>query len=147
MRVSRAFLIVSAVGLSAAAQETKKQAADELKGSWSAVSMAVGEQLAPAELVMNFKTTFDGRTYINEVSKAVIEQGEYKVDTSQSPKTIDFDIKKGDDQGKRQLAVYKIEEDKLTMVMSQPGSNDRPKSFEVGPGVPVLKLVLQRSKP
>ena len=67
-------------------------------------------------------------------------------DDSKSPKTIDFDIKKGNDEGKKQVGIFKIEEDKVTMVLGMPGEKDRPTSFTVEAGSNVVEVVLKREK-
>ena len=102
-------------------------------------------QPAKQDAVRNFEATFDGRSYTNIVGgKLVVEEGTYTVDDSSSPKTIDFHITTGPDQGKQQLAIYNLEGERLTMVFSEPGSSERPKSFD--PGTSVVKAVFKRAK-
>jgi uncharacterized protein (TIGR03067 family) len=97
--------------------------------------------------VKNFKFTFDEKTYTNVVSGNVIEEGEFSFDDSKSPKTIDFDIKKGSDEGKKQFAIFKIDGDKLTMIAAAPGEKDRPTSFELKEGSNLIEAVFERDKP
>jgi uncharacterized protein (TIGR03067 family) len=146
MRLARTLLILSAVGF-LAADDPKKDEADSLKGRWSAVSISAGGKPAQDEVVKAFKFTIDDKTYTNLMGTEVVEEGGYKIDASKSPKTIDFDIKKGPDVGKRQLGIYKIEGDKLTMVVAQAGSEDRPKSFKVDPESPIVEIVFEKAKP
>jgi uncharacterized protein (TIGR03067 family) len=146
MRLARTLIIVSAVGF-LAADDPKKDDADSLKGKWSAVSMSMGGQAPPEDFVKAFRFTFDDKTYTNIIGGDVVEEGGYKIDASKSPKTIDFDIKKGQDDGKKQLAIYKLEGDKLTIVASKAGSDQRPKAFKIEPGSELLELVLEKTKP
>jgi len=146
MRLASTLLILSAVGF-LAADDPKKGDADSPKGKWSAVSMSMGGKPAPDEFVKGFKFTFDDKTYTNVVGSEVVEEGGYKIDATKSPKAIDFDIKKGPDNGKKQLAIYKIESDKLTIVAAMAGSDERPKSFKVEPESQVLEVVLEKVKP
>ena len=76
-----------------------------------------------------------------------MEEGGYTIDASKTPKTIDFDIKKGQDQGKKQLGIYKIEDNKLTIIAAQPGSTERPKSLQPAASDAMLEVVLERVKP
>jgi uncharacterized protein (TIGR03067 family) len=146
MRLARTLLILSAVGF-LAADDPKKEEADSLKGKWSAVSILAGGKPEPDEVVKGFKFTIDDKTYTNLMGTQVVEEGGYKIDASKSPKTIDFEIKKGPDVGKRQLGIYKIEADKLTIVVAQAGSEERPKSFKVDPESTLLEIVLVKAKP
>jgi uncharacterized protein (TIGR03067 family) len=145
MRIANLVLVLCAVG-SLAADEPKKKDADSLKGKWSAVSISFDGTPAPEERVKAFKLNFDDKSYTNLMGEEVEEEGDYKIDATKSPKTIDFDIKKGPDMGKKQLGIYKLEGDKLTIVAASAGSDDRPKSFTVEPNSKVLELVLEKTK-
>jgi len=139
-------LILSAVGPFAAA-DPKKDDADSPKGKWSALSISLGGKSLLADEVKDLKCTFDDKSYTQLKGSEVIEEGDFKVDTSKSPKTIDFDIKKGPDNGKKQLGIYKIDGEKLTLVVSMPGSDERPKSFKIDPESQVLEFVFEKVKP
>jgi uncharacterized protein (TIGR03067 family) len=128
-----------------AADDTKKD--DEaIKGKWVAVSIKQGGMSLPEEIVKEFKFKFDGKEYVNS-APGQSEEGGYTIDSSKSPKTIDFDIKTGGDKGKKQLGVYKLDGDKLTIVASLAVDTERPKSIEPGANDPVLAIVLEREKP
>jgi uncharacterized protein (TIGR03067 family) len=146
MRLANTVMLISAVGFIAADAPTNGDA-DALKGNWSAISLTTGGKSAPADLIMKFKTSFDGKNYTNMADGQVVEEGGYTVDVSKTPKTIDFDIKKGEGSGKKQLAIFQIEGDKLTLVIAEPGSPDRPKSMKPEKTDPVVELVLKRAKP
>ena len=146
MRLASAILILSAAGL-VAADDPKKDDAELVKGKWSAVSMSMGGKPVPDDFVKNFKFNMDDKSYTNLMGTDVAEEGEYKIDSSKSPKTIDFDIKKGQDAGKKQLGIYKIDGGKLTIVAAMAGSDERPKSFKVEPESNVFELVLEKAKP
>ena len=84
---------------------------------------------------------FDGKKYTQKVQDES-EEGDYSIDASQSPKTIDLDIKTGNDKGKKQIGIYKIEDGKLTFIVAKAGSKDRPKSFKPEKGADVIEFVL-----
>jgi uncharacterized protein (TIGR03067 family) len=146
VRLAKAVLFLSAVAF-IAADEPKKDDAEALKGNWSAVSLKEGGKTAPDDLIKKLKTSFDGKGYTNIVDGDVIEAGDYTIDVSKSPKTINFHIKKGQGEGKKQLGIFQIEGNKLTFVVSEPGSPDRPKSMKPADTDPVVEVVLERAKP
>jgi uncharacterized protein (TIGR03067 family) len=146
MRLAIAALLLSSVGF-AADDEPKRNVAEALKGSWSAVSFKEGGRSAPDDLIKKLKRSFDGKNYTNTVDGQVIEEGGYTIDATKTPKTIDFDIRRGAGQGKKQLAIFQIEGDKLTLIVAESGSTDRPKSMNPEKTEPVVEVVLKRAKP
>jgi uncharacterized protein (TIGR03067 family) len=149
MRIARLTLmmILSAAGFVIAAQETKKAEPKGIVGSWTAVSMKFGGQAATDEELKSFLLRFEDKTYSNLINGEVREEGRYTLDDTKDPKTIDFDITKGMDEGKKQLAIYQLEGGKLTIVAAVAGFKDRPKSFKLEAASPVLELVLEPKKP
>ncbi len=145
MRVVTSLFVLCAIGF-LGADEPKKEAS-KLKGKWSIVSVSQGGNALPADALKDFKCTFEDKKYNNVVNGEVAEEGEYTFDDSKSPKTIDFDIKKGHDEGKKQVGIFKIEGDKMTMVLGEPGSTERPTSFKVDAASKVVEAVLERVKP
>jgi uncharacterized protein (TIGR03067 family) len=97
--------------------------------------------------VKSFRCTFDEKTYNNTINDEVVEEGTFKLDPEKSPKAIDFDIKTGQDKDKKQLGIYKIDGDKLTIVFAKAGSTDRPKSLEPEADTQDGVAVLERVKP
>jgi uncharacterized protein (TIGR03067 family) len=146
MRLASAVMLLSAVGFIAADPPTKDDA-EALKGNWSAISLTQGGRSAPEDLITKFKTSFDGKSYTNTADGQVVEEGGYTIDGTKTPKTIDFDIRKGEGQGKKQFAIFQIEGDKLTLVVAEPGSPDRPKSLKPEKTDPVIEVVMKRAKP
>jgi uncharacterized protein (TIGR03067 family) len=144
MRLTAAFVVLCAAGI-LAADDTKKDDAEAIKGKWKAVSISMGGEPQADELVKNFTLNFESKDYTNSVGD-MVEEGSYSIDSTKSPKTIDFDIKKGPDEGKKQLGVYKLDGDKLTFVVSAAGSTDRPKSLTVEKGSELFEFVLERIK-
>ncbi len=142
MRLTAAFVVLCAAGI-LAADDTKKDDREAIKGKWKAVSISMSGEPQADELVKNFKLNFESKDYTNTVGD-MVEEGSYSIDSTKSPKTIDFDIKKGPVEGKKQLGVYKLDGDKLTLVMSAAGSTDRPTSLTVEKGGALAEFVLER---
>jgi uncharacterized protein (TIGR03067 family) len=144
MILTNAALLLVSIGF-LGVDDAKKDDAEAIKGKWLAVSLKVGGVALPDEVVKSFRLSFDGKNYTNSAADQS-EEGGYTLDSSKSPKTIDFDIKTGNDKGKKQLGIYKLDGDKLTIVASEAGSTERPKSFESEAGSADLVVVLERAK-
>jgi uncharacterized protein (TIGR03067 family) len=147
MRLAKVALLFCAIGAIAADDPKKTDDAETFKGDWKAVSVVTqtGESI-PADVAGQFKFNFDGKKYVNKFAE-MVEEGGYTIDASKTPKTIDFEIKTGDDKGKKQLGIYKIEDGKLTIIAAVAGSETRPSSFKREAGAQVLEVVLEREKP
>ena len=149
MRMMTSLFVLCAIGF-LGADEPKKEAS-KIKGKWSVVSISQGGNASPAEALKDYKFTFEEKryntSYLEVVNGEVAEEGEYTFDDSKAPKTIDFDIKKGKDEGKKQVGIFKIEDDKMTIVLGMPGATERPTSFKVEAGSMVLEVVFERVKP
>ena len=146
MSLTNAMLLLASINF-LTVDDAKKDDAEAIKGKWVAVSIKQGGFTAPDELVKAFKFEFDGKNYTNTGSGGQSEEGGFTLDSSKSPRTINFDIKTGNDKGKKQLGIYKLDGDKLTIVASTAGSTDRPKSLEPDANSPELLIVLKREKP
>ena len=144
MRSLTASCVLCAIALLAADDAKKEET--KLKGKWTAVSVKVAGRAAAEGDMKHFKFTFEEKTFTHVVRGNVLE-GEYSFDDSKSPKTIDFDIKKGPAEGKKQLAIFKIDGDKLTIVAANPGEKDRPTSFKLEEGSELIESVFERDKP
>jgi uncharacterized protein (TIGR03067 family) len=145
MKLMTMLLLVFSLAAVAADDPPKKDDAESLKGTWKALSVKQGGVNVPEEFVKSMTFNFDGKKYSQKVQDQG-EEGNYSIDASQSPKTIDLDIKSGDDQGKKQLGIYKIEDGKVTILFTTAGSKDRPKSFKYEEGGDVIEFVLEREK-
>jgi uncharacterized protein (TIGR03067 family) len=143
MRLATRVLLFCAIATIAADEPKRTDDAEAFKGEWKTVSVTERGQPVAAETVKKIKFRFDAKSYVNTLDD-MVEEGGYAVDGSKTPRTIDFDIKTGDDKGKKQLGIYKIDGDKITIVVALPGSTERPTSFKSGPEV--VEFVLEREK-
>lgn len=145
MRVLTGFFVLCAIGL-VAADDAKKEET-KLKGKWSAVSIKHGGEALPDDVLKTFKCEFEEKTYKNVINGETVEEGDYTFDDSKSPKTIDFAIKKGHEEGKKQIGIFKIDGDEMTIVVAEAGVTDRPTSFKIEEGSSLIEAVLERVKP
>lgn len=118
-----------------------------LEGTWKTVAVEAGGQSFTKDQIPAF--TF----IIGAEGKATgrTPQGDYRatitVDPNKNPKSIVNSHESGDQKGKKQFGVYKLEGDKLTVNMTPPGKAeaDRPKDFATKDSASVL-FVFERAK-
>jgi uncharacterized protein (TIGR03067 family) len=118
-----------------------------LKGKWKAVGMEVAGNPVPKGEVMELTVVVgaDGK------STGKMPQEEFRftlsVNPKKSPKTFENVHESGDQQGKKQYGIYKLEGDKWTVCASPPGvqESDRPKDFNTK-DTPNVVFVFERVK-
>lgn len=121
--------------------------APKIVGTWAGVSGVAdgkklsGDEFASLKLVVTIKE--DGKYSVSVMGNSV-EAGTYKVDGAKKPAHIDLQITDGNDKGKTQVGLLKLEGDLLTVAFAKGGSKERPKNFDGGEGIEVT--VLKRSK-
>ncbi len=57
------------------------------------------------------------------------QKGDVTIDPSTSPKSIEVEVTRGGNIGKKLLGIYEIKGNKLTICWSEPGGEKRPKKF------------------
>jgi uncharacterized protein (TIGR03067 family) len=153
--VKRAVLpIVTAVCLgllwTAPAQEEKGKPKDldQLKGTWTAVSLERGREKLPDDTLkeLNMQLVFAGDKYMERIQGKVNEEGTIKVDASKKPATIDLDIRTGRDKGKLQLGIFEVKGDTLRLCLAEPGGKERPTAFASPEGKTDANVVFKRTK-
>jgi uncharacterized protein (TIGR03067 family) len=121
--------------------------ADRLKGIWAAQSITVGGQTLPDDPTRSgMMMIFDGAKYYQRVGQNITEEGTYTVDASRSPKSIDLVVEAGGNSGARQLGLYHLASDELTICLAQPGTRSRPKNID-GKSTTAAMIVLKRYRP
>jgi uncharacterized protein (TIGR03067 family) len=118
--------------------------AKALKGIWAARSITVDGRRLPDDPTKGpIMIAFDGTSYVQRQGVTVTEEGTYQLRPSGSPDAIDFVIERPAGNG-RQLGVYNLSGDTLTLCVAPPGSTSRPK--EIGAKSNVV-IVLKRYRP
>jgi uncharacterized protein (TIGR03067 family) len=121
----------------------KKKVFDAFQGTWKIESFKVAGQDAPVE-----KATFaiKDKKYSFTVDGEEMETGTLKLDPEKKMKTIDLEIASGNDQGKKQLGIYTLKDDSLTLCFAFPGNTDRPTKLESSDESKTILIVLKREK-
>jgi uncharacterized protein (TIGR03067 family) len=118
-----------------------------LEGKWKMVAGEVAGKPFPKDGVPAFTLVIaaDGK------STGQTPQAEFQftmtVNPKKNPKTIDNLHESGDQKGKKQYGIYKLEGDKFTVCMTPPGAaqSDRPKDFTTKDATNVV-FVFERVK-
>ena len=140
-----AVLLVS-VALTAADEPVGE--AQRLKGIWAARSVTIDGVKAPDDPTMSTTMlAFDGSSYVQREGGRITEEGDYHVSGDKSPKAIDLVIEKGPNSGQRQLGLYRLSGDLLTVCLARAGDRSRPKDFQSKPGTGQSVVELKRFRP
>jgi uncharacterized protein (TIGR03067 family) len=128
------------------ADDDAKKALDALQGTWQLDSFSVDGMKAPADFVKEVKFTVKNNKYSLTIKGQEAESGTIKLDPSKKPKTIDLDIARGNDKGKKQAGIYTLEGDTLTFCLAKPGEADRPAKLESTKESKTVLSVMKRDK-
>jgi uncharacterized protein (TIGR03067 family) len=128
--VAVGFVVGAATGV-AAPRGDEKPAKDDIKkleGDWKVTTWQQASQELPGEALETVKWSVKGDKYKFEMA-GQMEEGTIKVDPAKKPATIDLEITSGNDQGKSQVGIYKIDGQVITFCFARPGVKDRPTEF------------------
>jgi uncharacterized protein (TIGR03067 family) len=127
--------------------EEKKTDQDQFQGEWAVVKIEQqGEDLpdyvkdnSPAMIYKAGKYTF-------KLGGSTDEAGEFKLDPRAKLPTLDYTITEGVHKGKRQLGIYKLDGDSLTICLNEEGADARPAKFKTGAGAAEYVLFTMKRK-
>ncbi len=125
-------------------KDEKKKTADPIVGTWKATSYE--QQGQKAEDVPDYVMTFKDGKYSQKNNGTEYETGKYKLGRDKKQQQIDIDILNGNDEGKKQPGIFKIDGDKLIWCFALPGKEGRPEKFETGKDAPYILVEFKRVK-
>lgn len=108
-----------------------KKEVDKLQGEWK----GIGQE---------FTLKIKGNDY--EFNAGETEKGTMTFNPNTKPAQVDVKIKEGNDAGKKQVGIYKLEGDKLTFCFAMAGETERPTKFERSEGDGVLLFRFEKVK-
>jgi RNA polymerase sigma factor (sigma-70 family) len=139
--------LLAGAALATGGGKTGKSDKELLQGRWQVVSAKVGGKEADADELAQMKSKpleFKGDKVLSR------HEAEYKIDPAKDPRTIDVTPLEGPpaEKGKTFRGFYKLEGDKLTLVMALLPDGDRPSSLTPPEGelAGVMVMVLERVK-
>jgi uncharacterized protein (TIGR03067 family) len=153
MRMKTAILVIAVMVLGADAQDERKDGKDQkaIQGKWrSESSISDGEKRDPEKqwtvlVIEDNKLSWENSIIEGDLGKTGVVPMSFQLDSSKEPKTIDLTWSEGAYKGKKQLGIYSIKGDTLTICV---GSIDkeRPKMFKSEKGAVNWLLTLNRLK-
>jgi uncharacterized protein (TIGR03067 family) len=116
-----------------------------LAGAWVPVAANVsGKELLVAELRVKY-LVLDGHDYsIIDRSNQIVDKGEYLVNESVSPRTIDIVGRDGPNAGRSMLAIFELEGNRLTVCYDLDGTN-RPAHMQPHEDQLLLSITYERA--
>ena len=136
------FRAVRAVQTEQANQGTKKPQGksdkDLFQGPWKLVAIDKEGEKAPQELIDNIKIAFKGDKVVMEFM-GMSKEGDFRLDPSTKPKSIDMTI---DDKAVK--GIYQLDGNSLKICLKDGGG--RPTKFETAAGSQSILIVLKREK-
>ena len=141
-------LLVAVPPLALADEATDKEL-KALQGEWTWVSHEVGGKMMepdpndrPVVKIEKEKWFFQ-----NKDSGGFKEAGTFKLDVTTTPKCVDLISTAKDSEGQKNEAIYKLEEDKLTIVLNlNADDKSRPMEFKTADKPGMILVVLERKK-
>lgn len=129
--IGASLVLAGSLGLSTAAPAPKDDKDDlkKFEGDWTFTAWEASGQTLPQEALDIAKWSVKGDKYTFEMGE-VKEEGTIKLDPAKKPATIDFAITSGNDKGKDQPGIYKVDGETITICLARPGGKDRPTDFK-----------------
>jgi uncharacterized protein (TIGR03067 family) len=145
--VAASLVLAGSLGLSIAAPAPKDDKDDlkKFEGDWVFTSWEFGGQTLPAEFRDSAKWSVKGDKYTFEMNEQK-EEGTIKLDPAKKPATIDFAITAGNDKGKDQPGIYKVDGDTITICLARPGGKERPTDFKSTEENGFILVTVKKSK-
>ena len=129
--VAASLVLAGSLGLSTAAPAPKddKEDTKKFEGDWTFTAWESAGQALPQAALDMAKWSVKGDKYTFEMGEQK-EEGTIKLDPAKKPATIDFAITSGNDKGKDQPGIYKVDGDTITICLARPGAKERPTDFK-----------------
>jgi uncharacterized protein (TIGR03067 family) len=124
-------IVVSVASVGLCADPKQPKADSTLNGWWKPDSAAVaGKDLTGEELKPRYLVLANGNYMLNQGDE--VDEGTYKIDESENPKTISLVVTRGPTNGKTTLGIYELHDRSLRICFDMSGKT-RPTKFESKP--------------
>jgi uncharacterized protein (TIGR03067 family) len=120
-----------------------KKDESKVDGTWLASNAELDGKKMPKKAIANLKLTLKEGKY--EVVAESPDRGTVTYDNSAMPKQMDIKGTEGPNKGKTFLAIYELENDKLTICYDLSGSS-RPSEFKTSPETRLFLVTYERQK-
>jgi len=130
-----AVLVVAGVALALGADDKKDDAKAELKkfqGTWQVVSAERDGEKVSADDAKKMKAVVKDDTVTVYNGDKMVAEMTFTVDPTRKPRTMDLEVTRGDDKGKKSLAIYEMDGDTLKVCVCD--GKERPRDFSTKKG-------------
>jgi uncharacterized protein (TIGR03067 family) len=117
---------------------------EKLQGSWAMVLFFVDGEEVPTDQVRTGELLIDDDEYRPRLG-ASVETATVQVNSSRTPKEIDFTYRSGFQKGKTAKGIYKLDGDTFTICRGQGTDKDRPTEFAAPTGSGLILVVWKRA--
>jgi uncharacterized protein (TIGR03067 family) len=142
-------VLVVAIPSLALADEAADKEIKSLQGQWTWISHEVGGKMMqpdPNDRPV-VKIEKDKWFFKNKDSVDFKEAGKFILDVATTPKCVDLISTAKESEGHKNEAIYKLEEDKLTIVLNlNADDKSRPMDFKTADKPGMILVVLKRKK-
>jgi uncharacterized protein (TIGR03067 family) len=108
--------------------DTVKRELAQIEGDWVMVSAERDGRTPPKNLISDAKRICKGDVTTVLVNGQLFMKATFSVDPTKSPKTMDYRVTEGRNQGMNQLGIYELEGDTWKICLADPG-RPRPTDF------------------
>jgi uncharacterized protein (TIGR03067 family) len=125
--------------------EVVKKDLTQLQGEWSMVSGSADGQIIPEQMLKQMKRVCKGDETTTTMAGQVYFKAKITINSSKTPKTIDYQMTEGVTKGKMQLGIYELDGETFKSCFGKPGA-ERPTDFTSKPGDGRTVSVWKREK-
>jgi uncharacterized protein (TIGR03067 family) len=129
----RCALVVLCLGFGAsaatAAPDDDKKDSERLQGSWKMASLNVNGEKVPDDAIEMAKLVVKDDQYTITLGEQTTSAAKFTMDSSKTPKQVDFKYTEGLQKGQTAKGIYKLDGDTFTMCRSLTEEGDRPAEF------------------
>jgi uncharacterized protein (TIGR03067 family) len=118
-------------------------------GAWKVVALEADGKAEPEEAIKGMRCWFKGsEVQFADADEKSRERASVKLDSSKSPKQVDFVVLEGADKGKTIQGIFKFEKDRLVICLrdAEAAEKGRPKEFKTEANSGLGMMTLERVK-
>jgi uncharacterized protein (TIGR03067 family) len=143
LAVALGLAVLVPIGAAPKGKDDPKDAIKAFEGEWQFSSWEQGGTELPKEFLDAAKWKVKDGKYTFSAGDQT-EEGTIKLDPEKKPATLDFEITAGNDKGKTQVGIYKVEKEAITLCLARPGEKDRPTEFSSAGDKGFILIVMKR---
>jgi uncharacterized protein (TIGR03067 family) len=142
----RLLVVVLVLGFGVAAgprPEMVERERQRLEGTWKVTRADAGGTPIPQKEFRDLRLTFKGDKFTARRGDDDAQEGSFTIDPTKNPKEMDITRRNGPARGQKQLAVYQLNGDLLT-ICSCESETERPTGFDTREQPTWTVMVLRR---